>query len=539
MKLFQDWSIAFTSKADLYLMRFDKNAERKVVTTNVTIKHFLKTLIDETDPENVLRNIRFTNIRYHNVSSKLLLLSNQGRLYMFDTRTLRVSYLRLSDKIIDFSINEISNTLYYVTASANSLLRVIRVKLLVDNDDVSVDDSMFYTVLSLYATHVARSRLTLDYTRESLYLFVLINEHMFTYEMKLSNESRMLLQLCEGSCSRNRKLQILRPWLDGGDDKIFTGNQRYCRSVNFFVSRDRLLDLEMVCPSVSPNVYRVEISRKSNWAQDFHRSNYTTREQTSDYLYSSLVDVNDLTIASNFVPLRLIVMKDRLNSTRYVHVEHVIYSNQEELEHHRAPSEERLTHANRRLLAQIDHAWTNVQSIDSMYVRSEQLFSELPFLINLMLKHRAVRKYHKLLNEASNETATTTMTTTMSTATTTTATSAVEKKTGIEYDKIPTINERKLVVNVRDNLNTDTNDESASIDDTSNSGLIVFLVILICLLLFYSIFCTVINVTYIRRLQRQNHGMREIILYRENPLGSRREPSNDDDDDILPYNTLV
>lgn len=541
VKLFKDWSIAFTSEADLYLMRFDKNAKRKVVTTNVTIKHFLRTLTNDDEDnnsnnknnknsnnnkgdfnrENILRNIHFTNIRYHNVSSKLILLSNHGRLYTFDTRTLRVSYLRISAKIIDFSINEISNVLYYVTSVDNGLLCVMRVNLIVSNDDVSVDDSIAFTVLSLYTTHVTRSRLTLDYPRESLYLFVLINERMFTYEMKLSDESRALLQLCGGSCSRNRKLQILRPWLAGdGNDEMFNGNHRFCKSLNFFVSRDRLLDLEMICPAFSSNVYRVEISRKSNWAQDFRRSNYTTREQNAEYMYSSLIDVNDLTIASNFVPLRLTVMKDRSNGTRYVHVEHVIYSNQEELEHHRAPSNERLSHANRRLLAQIDHAWANVHNVDSMYVRSEQLFNELPFLINLMLKHRAVRKYHKLLNEVKmNETRRNIVGVTSAT---TVATSDVirstiktmDKETGIEYDKIPTINERAKIrdstIDVRDNDNDKSSNDDHRETYPETHGMVP-LIILMSLLIVYALFSTAMNVTHVRKLRKQSYEMRQIL----------------------------
>lgn len=506
MKLFRDWSIVFTSKSNLYLLSFDKTSNNEIVTTNVTIKHFLKILHKN---ENILHNVRFTNVRYHNVSSKLVLLSNHGRLYTFDTRTLQVNYLRISDRVIDFSIDENNDALYYVTASRNELLCVLRAHLIVSgNNELSVDDSIFYTELSVFTTNAALSRLALDYIRESLFLFVMINNQMFSYEMKLSIESRALLQLCGRSCANNRKLQIFRPWLNANEEASSLFTDRQCRSLNFLVSRDRLLDLEMICPTISSRVYRIEVSRKYNWAEDFRRSNFTARQQSNEYLFSTLIDVNDLTISSNFIPLRLIISRDPSNDTRYLHMERILYSNQIELTDHRAPTDERLNQVTRHRLAQINRAWSNVDNVDSMYVRSEHLLNELPFLINHMIKSRAIKKYHRMLSEKHKSMMQANATNVSSNSTNGAKKNDTTTKTvtdRIQYEKIPTLNTRTS----RPTANEDgwSNDEHTN--DFLHPTTVTVYIIVICVLVVYSLLSTLVNIVqrYVATKRRKKYAL--------------------------------
>lgn len=455
------------------------------------------------------------------------MLSNRGRLYTFDTRTLQVGYLKISDKVIDFSIDENTDTLYYVTASRNELLCVLHARLIVSaSNELSVDDTIVYTELSVFTTRASLSRLTLDYSRESLFLFVVINDQMFSYEMKLSHESRALLQLCGGSCANSRKLQILRPWLNANDESssLLLASRR-CRSLNFLVSRDRLLDLELICPTLSPRVHRIEISRKSNWAEDFRRSNFTVREQCPDYLFSTLIDVNDLTISSNFIPLRLIVTRDESNDTRYLHMERIVYSNQAELSHHSAPADERLNHVTRHLLARVDKAWSGVNSIDSMYVRSEHLLNELPSLIHHMIKHRAMKKYQKLLNERllqMNEGAKSTVWNE----------NDVDKRNDtlgetdrIEYDKVPSLNTRTLDRSKESNVNGDENiierdcgqNETDRCRHRHETQITTTYVIVVTVLVAYAFLSTVINIVQ-QRLNRRCKKNRDYTIYYDTPV---------------------
>lgn len=343
--------------------------------------------------------LQFIRTQYHRSSNKLILLDNStGQLITFDTVTLRTKHLALSDRVIDFSVNENSDTLYYLTRRMN-ILTVHRVGLVMDESrDLSVDESTIYLILRLAATNSWRSRLTIDYLRKSLYLFLMINNRFFSYEMRLVDKTasnyRALSKLCRRRSYCAGKLlyssgpneaRMLRPWHDSGDS-LFVTDPKECKSLNFLVSRDRILDIEVRCPAYSLSIYRVEAARRGNWERDVRRSNFTVHRQSDQYLFSAILDTDDERDIRETIPLRIVVVRSTgrsgnnsaINgSAKRIYAERVSYATECEIEKQQAPSVDRISQASRLPLALIDKVWNDLTDVDSMYIRTKNLFESV------------------------------------------------------------------------------------------------------------------------------------------------------------------
>lgn len=502
IQLFHNWSVAFTSGTDLFLVSFVKkpkpnnisfgqNEEIRVVTTNMTLKPFFNHVLeelnreyykqlmakkiksnkkdfllssaspygsdenDESDNEtdfnsgttdffeswwsssssassssssvsleetistNSTRNnsttnkppkwkrqfkpMTFTRIQYHRETNNMIFLDAlSGYLFTMNPSSLHTTLLRLNTKIIDFSICEDTNVMYYVAVKETTLV-VSRLPLLIVNGNtLKADTRTINTVFTVYTTTPKRTRLIIDYERKSLFLFIVLRSHAMTYEQKLffSDDKPNSLH-CDEMCEKQLELsrshsqfKIIRPW-QNYKQQVFANIADKCETRELHVSRDRMLDVDFVCPTLSPRIQRMEVGRMYNWLKDPRRSNISVETLPEGYMFSSIIDDNSLPFTDS-LPLRLIVnetpllprtenatatssmeekTKRRYESVKRLYVERIIYQNRCELESQtpyvRQPQPS-------VFIAKLDeNVWNSVQRIDTMFIRQKELHNQV------------------------------------------------------------------------------------------------------------------------------------------------------------------
>lgn len=362
----------------------------------------------------------FTRIQYHRETNNMIFLDAlSGYLFTMNPSSLHTTLLRLNTKIIDFSICEDTNVMYYVAVKETTLV-VSRLPLLIVNGNtLKADTRTINTVFTVYTTTPKRTRLVIDYERKSLFLFIVLRSHAMTYEQKLffSDDKPNSLH-CDEMCEKQLELsrshsqfKIIRPW-QNYKQQVFANIADKCETRELHVSRDRLLDVDFVCPTLSPRIQRMEIGRMYNWLKDPRRSNISVETLPESYMFSSIIDDNSLPFADS-LPLRLIVnetpllprtsienatatttmeekTKRRFESVKRLYVERIVYQNRCDLESQtpyvRQPQPS-------VFIAKLDeNVWNSVQRIDTMFIRQKELHNQVCEKVKKVKKMKKVKK---------------------------------------------------------------------------------------------------------------------------------------------------
>lgn len=454
IRLLKEWSVAFVSGSNLYLARFDEpvaatfgngNDEflRRVVTCNLTLTPFFRNVLrqrsisdndnsyDDDDDAEIdnstssssssswsYTSFEFKRIQYHRPTNNLVFLTRSGTLFTFNTANLAADTLRVRHRVLDFSMHEDLNVFYYAVEDGG-MVKVLRAFVGYVNDSpppheyrvgdkhMWLDESMVNTALTVFVTRPESVRLHVDYDLNSLYLFIVINARVFTYELKLFYDDSTAVNTCDARCDRRfevkrvSRFRVTRPLLNF-DYYDFVRKHGDCDVLDFRSLRDRLIEIEFYCPSA--NIERVHARRMANWMKDLRKSNVTFDALDSDYVYSTMLDARDhgtgqrrlrrLTSKTTRnggggAPVRLELKKSRSNDGQLVHsvfLERVGFVNTRDVYVDNVTEYEngivRRNRETRRHVGSVDGIasyglWRDVERIDSLFVRQPELFRDV------------------------------------------------------------------------------------------------------------------------------------------------------------------
>lgn len=429
--LFQQWSLAFVSGPNLYLVRFEEPAKieesgefvHQVVTSNLTLKPLFNGILDaslpseemdddgqrqlsmgETSPRSTLSPdaaTSFKRMQYHRSTNTLIFLDRSGYLFTLNTANLATNRLHTSSsRVLDFSLNENTNVVYYATEDGG-MVKVLRLFLQRDpngSDHVWLDDSIVNTVLAVYVTRPESVRLHVDYGTNSLYLFIIINARVFTYEVKLFYDDTTETNTCDARCNRRfevvrriSKFRVSRPLLNFNYYE-YVKTRGLCEIVNFQTTRDRLIEIEFNCPNHSPHVERLNAGRMANWLKDLHKSNVTFDWLTYNYLYSTIMDTNRLLPGEEkyeSLPVRIVIERSEKSNGRNIrhdlYMERVGFMSRSDLYVYNTTAYKNTQLRNRQTRKHIGIVdgissygfWRDVENVECMLVRTKELFRDV------------------------------------------------------------------------------------------------------------------------------------------------------------------